>query len=219
MPLAARSRTRDARFGFRFTCWTRTTACSARPKPSSRERVAILRSTSSRKETGIPQEKLDKVKGSWAETPFSLDRPVGDEDGRKFIDFSPRRKHDVARTRPWSRKSGAEEVRRLLGTLTPIESRIIRWRFGLGRRRRAHPERNRRQVQLVARAHSAAARASARQNPKAHERLTARHSRCTHRVLAPRANRAAQDEVSSWVQLLLRARTHYRAVSRSFSPP
>ena len=25
----------------------------------------------------------------------------------------------------------AEEVRRLLGTLTPIESRIIRWRFGL----------------------------------------------------------------------------------------
>ena len=25
----------------------------------------------------------------------------------------------------------AEEVQRLLGTLTPIESRIIRWRFGL----------------------------------------------------------------------------------------
>src|SRR6185295_10882433 len=39
------------------------------------------------RETGIPQEKLDKVKGNWAETPFSLDRPVGDEDGRKFIDF------------------------------------------------------------------------------------------------------------------------------------
>src|SRR5439155_778957 len=39
------------------------------------------------KETGIPQEKLDKVKGSWAETPFSLDRAVGDEDGRKFVDF------------------------------------------------------------------------------------------------------------------------------------
>ncbi|MEI7893733.1 MAG: sigma-70 family RNA polymerase sigma factor, partial [Myxococcales bacterium] len=39
------------------------------------------------KETGIPQDKLDKVKGAWTETPFSLDRPVGDEDGRKFIDF------------------------------------------------------------------------------------------------------------------------------------
>jgi len=82
------------------------------------------------KETGIPQEKLDKVKGSWAETPFSLDRPVGDEDGRKFIDFlqdenmlSP---YDSLISQKWG-----EEVRRLLGTLTPIESRIIRWRFGL----------------------------------------------------------------------------------------
>jgi len=82
------------------------------------------------KETGIPQEKLDKVKGSWAETPFSLDRPVGDEDGRKFIDFlqdevtlSP---YDSLANQKWS-----AEVRRLLTTLTPIESRIIRWRFGL----------------------------------------------------------------------------------------
>jgi RNA polymerase primary sigma factor len=81
-------------------------------------------------ETGIPTEKLDKVKGSWTETPFSLDRPVGDEDGRKFIDFL----QDDNMTSPYenliSQKWG-EEVRRLLGTLTPIESRIIRWRFGL----------------------------------------------------------------------------------------
>ncbi len=81
-------------------------------------------------ETGIPTEKLDKVKGSWTETPFSLDRPVGDEDGRKFIDFL----QDENMTSPYenliSQKWG-EEVRRLLGTLTPIESRIIRWRFGL----------------------------------------------------------------------------------------
>ena len=33
------------------------------------------------------KEKLEKIKGYWAETPFSLDRPVNDEDGRKFIDF------------------------------------------------------------------------------------------------------------------------------------
>ena len=82
------------------------------------------------KETGIPQEKLDKVKGAWAETPFSLDRPVGDEDGRKFIDFL----QDDNMLSPYesliSQKWG-EEVRRLLGHLTPIESRIIRWRFGL----------------------------------------------------------------------------------------
>ncbi len=82
------------------------------------------------RETGIPQEKLDKVQGSWADTPFSLDRPVGDEDGRKFIDFlqdegalSP---YDSLANQKWN-----AEVRRLLTTLTPIESRIIRWRFGL----------------------------------------------------------------------------------------
>ena len=81
-------------------------------------------------ETGIPQDKLDKVKGAWAETPFSLDRPVGDEDGRKFIDFlqddaglSP---YDALANQKWN-----AEVRRLLTTLSPIESRIIRWRFGL----------------------------------------------------------------------------------------
>ncbi|MFO0673714.1 MAG: sigma-70 family RNA polymerase sigma factor [Polyangiaceae bacterium] len=82
------------------------------------------------RETGIPTEKLDKVKGSWAETPFSLDRPVGDEDGRKFIDFL----QDENAPSPYDRLVNdrwGDEVRRLLGTLTPIESRIIRWRFGL----------------------------------------------------------------------------------------
>ncbi len=81
-------------------------------------------------ETGIPQEKLDKVKGAWTETPFSLDRPVGDEDGRKFIDFL----QDENMTSPYENlmsQKWTEEVRRLLSTLTPIESRIIRWRFGL----------------------------------------------------------------------------------------
>ncbi|MCH2110298.1 MAG: sigma-70 family RNA polymerase sigma factor [Polyangiaceae bacterium] len=82
------------------------------------------------KETGIPKEKLEKVKDLYADTPFSLDRPVGDEDGRKFIDFlveenmpSP---HEQLASIRWS-----DEVRRLLATLSPIESSIIRWRFGL----------------------------------------------------------------------------------------
>jgi RNA polymerase primary sigma factor len=82
------------------------------------------------KETGIPQEKLDKVKGAWAETPFSLDRPVGDEDGRKFIDFLQDENMQSPYESLVSQKWG-EEVRRLLAHLTPIESRIIRWRFGL----------------------------------------------------------------------------------------
>ncbi len=82
------------------------------------------------KETGVPRDKLEKVKDLYAETPFSLDRPVGDEDGRRFIDFlveenalSP---YDNLANQKW-----AAEVQRLLGTLTPIESRILRWRFGL----------------------------------------------------------------------------------------
>ncbi len=82
------------------------------------------------KETGIPQEKLGRVKAAWAETPLSLDRSVGDEDGRKFIDFlqdeemlSP---YEALLSQAWT-----EEIRRLLGHLTPIESAIIRWRFGL----------------------------------------------------------------------------------------
>jgi RNA polymerase primary sigma factor len=82
------------------------------------------------KETGIPAEKLERVKGFWAETPFSLDRPVGDEDGRRFIDFLQEENvptpYDNIVSAKWH-----DEVRRLLTTLTPIESRIIRWRFGL----------------------------------------------------------------------------------------
>lgn len=82
------------------------------------------------RETGVPKEKLDKVKDLYADTPFSLDRPVGDDDGRAFIDFleadntpSP---HEEMVAQKWN-----EEVRRHLASLTPIESNIIRWRFGL----------------------------------------------------------------------------------------
>ena len=82
------------------------------------------------KETGVPIDKLEKVNELYADTPFSLDRPVGDEDGRKFIDFLVEENgaspfEDLASSR-WN-----DEVRRLLGTLSEIESRIIRWRFGL----------------------------------------------------------------------------------------
>jgi RNA polymerase primary sigma factor len=82
------------------------------------------------KETGVPIEKLDKVKEFYAETPFSLDRPVGDEDGRKFIDFL----QDEDEKSPFDHLADSNwstELRRLLTTLTPIEARILRWRFGL----------------------------------------------------------------------------------------
>jgi len=82
------------------------------------------------KETGVPKEKLDKVKDLYADTPFSLDRPVGDEDGRRFIDFLVE-ENSLSPFDNLANQKWAEEVKRLLSTLTPIESRIIRWRFGL----------------------------------------------------------------------------------------
>ena len=81
-------------------------------------------------ETGIAADKLEKIRGYWAETPFSLDRPVNDEDGRKFIDFLEEENtpdpYENLVSASWS-----DEVQRLLTTLTPMEARILRWRFGL----------------------------------------------------------------------------------------
>ncbi len=123
-------------------------------------------------ETGIPQEKLDKVKGSWAETPFSLDRPVGDEDGRKFIDFlqdegalSP---YEALASHKWN-----AEVRRLLDDADA--HRVAHHPVALRPRRRgrADAQGDRRQVQPVARAHPAAPGAGARQDPQAHAGVAA----------------------------------------------
>lgn len=81
-------------------------------------------------ETGIAPDKLEKIRGYWAETPFSLDRPVNDDDGRKFIDFIEEENiptpYESLVSRVW-----ADEVQRLLATLTPMEAKILRWRFGL----------------------------------------------------------------------------------------
>jgi RNA polymerase primary sigma factor len=82
------------------------------------------------KETGVPRDKLDKVRDLYADTPFSLDRPVGDEDGRRFIDFLVE-ENSLSPYESLANQKWAEEVKRLLETLTPIESRIIQWRFGL----------------------------------------------------------------------------------------
>ncbi len=81
-------------------------------------------------ETGISAEKVEKVRGYWSEAPFSLDRPVNDDDDRRFIDFI----EEEAIPTPYESlvsQNWSEEVQRLLGTLTPMEARILRWRFGL----------------------------------------------------------------------------------------
>lgn len=82
------------------------------------------------KEMGLEPEKLEKIRANWSDTPFSLDKPVNDDDGRRFIDFLEAENmptpYETLVTKSWS-----GEVQRLLGTLTPMEARILRWRFGL----------------------------------------------------------------------------------------
>ncbi|MSP23982.1 MAG: sigma-70 family RNA polymerase sigma factor [Myxococcales bacterium] len=82
------------------------------------------------KATGVAAEKLERVRSFTIDAPFSLDRPVGDEDGRKFVDFLEE-EDAVSPYEKLASEYWGEEVKRLLTKLTPIESSIIRWRFGL----------------------------------------------------------------------------------------
>ena len=78
----------------------------------------------------MPADKLKMLECVRADAPVSLDRALGTEDERKPIDvlqnedaLSP---FDEVANRAWS-----EQVPHLLASLTPVESRIFRLRFGL----------------------------------------------------------------------------------------
>jgi RNA polymerase primary sigma factor len=66
----------------------------------------------------------------YTDTPLSLDRSVGREDGCQLSDLLTA-EESVSPIDRLARQEWANEVRRLLGTLSPVESRIVRWRFGL----------------------------------------------------------------------------------------
>jgi RNA polymerase primary sigma factor len=59
-----------------------------------------------------------------------LDRPLGDDDSRQFIDLLVEQ-NTLSPFDGLAKQRWTKEVQRLLCTLTPIETRIIRWRFGL----------------------------------------------------------------------------------------
>jgi RNA polymerase primary sigma factor len=82
------------------------------------------------RETGIPADKLEKVMGAWTETPVSLDKPVGDEDGRRFLDFLPD-EGQVSAYERLAQDDSKRQVGELLLKLSPIEAHILRSRFGL----------------------------------------------------------------------------------------
>ena len=79
--------------------------------------------------TGLPEDKLSKMLPGVTETPLSLDRTVGDDEGLRFIDFledeSPCDPSERLETEAWR-----SEVERLMAQLTPMENRILRLRFG-----------------------------------------------------------------------------------------
>lgn len=79
--------------------------------------------------TGLPEDKLSKMLPGVTETPLSLDRTVGDDEGLRFIDFledeSPCDPSEKMQNEAWR-----SEVERLMAQLSPMENRILRLRFG-----------------------------------------------------------------------------------------
>jgi len=120
------------------------------------------------KETGVPREKLEKVRELYAETPFSLDRPVATRtdvasstSSSKTPDLALRQPGGVAlggRGASSPRNADTDRVAHHPVALRPRQ------------RGRAHAEGDRRQVQPVARAHPPAAGAGDRKDPEADPR-------------------------------------------------
>jgi RNA polymerase primary sigma factor len=82
--------------------------------------------------TGIAAAKVEKMRSYLLDQSFSLDRPVSDEDGRRFIDFI--QDPSAETSSPVDTLADAAmttEVRELLSGLKPIEADILRQRFGL----------------------------------------------------------------------------------------
>ena len=82
------------------------------------------------KDTGISEQRLLQARDCSSATTLSLDRPVSDDDERRYIDLLVE-KNTLSAFDNIANRTWLLEVQRLLGTLTPIETRIIRWRFGL----------------------------------------------------------------------------------------
>jgi RNA polymerase primary sigma factor len=82
--------------------------------------------------TGIGAAKVEKMRTYLLDQSFSLDKPVSDEDGRRFIDFIQDPNAEVeSPIETLSDAAVTHEVRDLLAGLKPIEAEILRQRFGL----------------------------------------------------------------------------------------
>jgi RNA polymerase primary sigma factor len=82
--------------------------------------------------TGIAAAKIEKMRSYLLDQSFSLDRPVSDEDGRRFIDFiQDPNAEESSPVDTLADEAMTSEVRHLLAGLKPIEADILRQRFGL----------------------------------------------------------------------------------------
>lgn len=81
-------------------------------------------------ECGIVHEKVQKIEGSLMEQAVSLDREVGSDDGRRFVDFLQDEEATLP-SDPVMFRSVNRQVMDILGELKPIEAEVLRKRFGL----------------------------------------------------------------------------------------
>ncbi|MCE9580550.1 MAG: sigma-70 family RNA polymerase sigma factor [Deltaproteobacteria bacterium] len=82
--------------------------------------------------TSMPADKVEKMRSWMLDQSISIDRPVGDEDGRTLGEVleDPDRE-EVSPSDDMAFEAMTQEVRQLLGELRPIEADILRRRFGL----------------------------------------------------------------------------------------
>lgn len=98
-----------------------------------------LQSTLGRKPTpeeisaksGIPVLKIQRMNSYLLEQSVSLDRPVNDEDGRRFIDFVVDQRSSINTADELIARVEQDEALRVMDELTPIECDILKRRFGL----------------------------------------------------------------------------------------
>jgi RNA polymerase primary sigma factor len=84
-------------------------------------------------ETGMPADKIEKMRSWLLEQSVSIDKPVGDDEGRvlgEVLEDPDREVGSPTGDLEWEALTA--EVRALLGELRPIEADILRQRFGLG---------------------------------------------------------------------------------------
>jgi RNA polymerase primary sigma factor len=82
------------------------------------------------KETGLPKSKIERLKNHAFSQPYSLDRPVSEEDGRQFMEFL-QQEDQVNPFDSLLQEGLLTEVRKLMKGLNQMEAEILRWRFGL----------------------------------------------------------------------------------------